>query len=331
MDWDKIIARFYRPSIRSTAEAIVAKMPEIGRPETIRKRKDFIDAWNRHLSGIEEPSELNEFLDFKCQQFLKKKRKIENESIITVAAGSKPVAIVHFGDPHLDDPGCDLPLLREQIKLIENTPGVWGGNIGDTINNWVGKLAKLYAKQSVTFEESLMLAEWFAQSVPWLYWVLGNHDHWDNGSHIIKLLLRGSEIKTIAAHDAKINLQFDNGVQIRIRARHNWKGRSIYDPVHGIKRSHFFGDRWADFAIGGHTHEWALWQGETEDGIPRWAAKVRGYKLFDEFAEEKGLYQHRYGAALLTIINPYAPPTERIQCFWDVHFGLQLFKQQTRG
>ena len=53
----------------------------------------------------------------------------------------KPIGIMWFGDPHIDDDGCDWTLLSKHIELCKQ-PGVYGVNIGDTTNNWAGRLVK---------------------------------------------------------------------------------------------------------------------------------------------------------------------------------------------
>lgn len=87
-----------------------------------------------------------------------------------------PIGILHFGDPHVDDDGCDFPLLESHVELVRKTPGLLAGNVGDLHNNWVGRLAKLYAQQSTTARQSWMLVEWLVTTVNWLYIVKGNHD-----------------------------------------------------------------------------------------------------------------------------------------------------------
>jgi len=339
MDWRALVHGHWQRSARATADLLSRKYPSLGSAESIRKNREFLEHWSNKLKEIQGDetipvsrtqtlpridNPIQELLEAKCREAEKRIKNKQESDVTVMAMGAYPIAIVHFGDPHLDDPGCDLPKLRNDCLLVSSTPGAYGGNIGDTINNWIGKLSKLYAKQSTTFEEALMLAEWFAHSIPWIYWVMGNHDHWDHGSTILKLLLRGADVRMIAAHDARIALKFDNGVQVNIRARHDWRGRSQYNTVHGTVKGHIFGDRWADLAVGGHTHQWGVWQSETEDGKPRWGMRVRGYKRIDDYAAEKGLYDHQFGSSCCTIIDPYAPPTERIKCYWDVEYGLKI-------
>ena len=269
---------------------------------------------------------LDELLDHRCLVYQRKLKQFQDNKIKTVAAGAKPVAILHLGDPHLDDDGCDLPLLREHITLCSRAKGVYAGNIGDTTNNWVGRLEKLYAKQSSTLDDAIALAEWLCKSMEWAYFVIGNHDSWNQGSYILKLLLRQTRVWTTVGHECRLSLRFDNGAIVNICARHDHKGRSMYHSTHGALKAHIFGDRWADLHISGHTHQWGMMHIETEDGKPRWAIRVRGYKRMDDFAEEKGFYEHRHGSACLTVINPYTPVCDRILVFWDVPTGLKYLE-----
>lgn len=74
-----------------------------------------------------------------------------------------PVGVLWFGDPHLGDNGCNLPLIRKHAALCKNTAGLYGANIGDTTNNWetVGKLAKKWAQQDSSIYTEQRLAQWF--------------------------------------------------------------------------------------------------------------------------------------------------------------------------
>jgi hypothetical protein len=48
-----------------------------------------------------------------------------------------PVGILHFGDPHLDDDGCDIAAIERHSDLTRSTEGLFGANVGDTTNNWM--------------------------------------------------------------------------------------------------------------------------------------------------------------------------------------------------
>lgn len=91
---------------------------------------------------------------------------------------SGPIGILHFGDPHVDDDGCDWPMLKHHVELVDRTPGLFAANVGDTRNNWVGRLARLFGSQGTSAKHALILAKWFVAALKgqWLYMVGGNHD-----------------------------------------------------------------------------------------------------------------------------------------------------------
>ena len=294
----------------------------------LRRSDWFTDLFQQCLASEQDELEetvkartVEDLIADKCKSYESYTVK-QDSNVKIVAAGNKPVAILHLGDPHLDDNGCDFPLLKHHIDLIKGREGVWCGNIGDTTNNWVGRLKALYAEQSTTFTEALELSEWLINSVHWLYFIHGNHDLWDNGSYILKLLMKNARIECSMGHEANVSLAFDNGVKVNILARHDFKGRSMWHPNHGLLKTALMRG-WGDLLIAGHTHEHGLLDLEDQQGRPVKCLRVRGYKRHDSFAMEKGFYDHKYGAAALTVINPYAAVTDRIINFWDVELGLE--------
>jgi hypothetical protein len=86
-----------------------------------------------------------------------------------------PYGLWVWGDPHVDADGCNMRLLREHVELARH-PYIVSGHIGDIANFWVGRLARLYAHQSTSVHEAIMLAEWLLTQHEQLFVVLGNHD-----------------------------------------------------------------------------------------------------------------------------------------------------------
>lgn len=252
-------------------------------------------------------------------------REEHEDEIVVIPMGSKPIGIIHFGDPHLDNDGCDFPELVKHIDLVSDEPGVYAGTVGDITDNWVGRLTKLYADSSTTFKDSIKLMEWFLNSCEWLYLVNGNHDCFNQGSTILELIAKQADIKCRGKHEAKMVLAFDNDTQVEILARHDFKGRSMWHSTHGLLRSAML-KGWGHLLIAGHTHEHGLMDIENERGKHVKCIRVRGYKKYDEYAQEKGFYEHTQGCACFTIINPYAPETDRVTNFWDIETGVQVLR-----
>lgn len=236
-----------------------------------------------------------------------------------------PIAITHLGDPHVDADGCNWPELVKAVETISKTEGMYAGNIGDTTNNWVGSLQRLYAHQSTTYDEGVQLAEWLLTSVPWVYVILGNHDSWNNGGSLIRQILKNASVATATAGCARIELRFPKGDPIRIMARHDFKGSSTWNRAHGPMKAAKL-DPWADVYVSGHKHHWVSHMNEGMDGKPKWSMTVRGYKWHDSFAEEHGFYEHELGSSCTTILDPTAKPTERVKLVWDVEEAADLLR-----
>lgn len=239
---------------------------------------------------------------------------------------AEPIGILHFGDPHVDDDGCDIALLEEHARLVRETPGLYGANVGDTTNNWVGRLAKLYAQQSTTAAEGWRLAEWFVEEVAdWLYLVGGNHDAWSGASDPMKWIA-GQMGAFYQDSEVRIALRFPAQREVRVNCRHDFAGRSQYNPAHGPMKSLFFGVR-DHIAIAGHTHESAYGVlKDPETSITMHAIRVSSYKVFDRYAREKGFRDQHLGPSCVTVIDPRLPATHPglVKVFWDPFEGAEF-------
>lgn len=243
----------------------------------------------------------------------------------------KPIGILWFGDPHLDDNGCDWKLVRRYAKLCSETDGLYGANIGDTTNAWAGRLAALYAKQDTSAKTARRLAEWFMldSGIKWLLWLIGNHDAWGDGAEILQLMAAKHKTQKIVCHDweARFVLQFKNGCEIRINAAHDFAGNSMWNPLHGPIKAAKFGDR-IDLVVCGHKHTWAVsqWEMAEQGSIPT-MIRVKGFKTYDDYARRLGFYEQKEGAAILTVIDPRATSQAgRVTAFVDVENGVEYLK-----
>jgi len=236
----------------------------------------------------------------------------------------KPIGVVWFGDPHVDDSGCNWPELRRHTEICAKTDGLYGANIGDTTNNWSGRLVKLYANQDTSVKTARRLAEWFMlkSGVRWLIWLLGNHDAWGDGSEILARM--GSQYGTqkVVMHDweARFRLVFPNGWEPRIFAAHNFAGNSQWNPLHGpMKEGQMGAD--ANLYVAGHLHNWATFQFENAARQTfQTFIRVKGYKRFDDYARRIGKHEQASGSSIMTIFNPRA---RSIEVFADIKQGAE--------
>lgn len=215
-----------------------------------------------------------------------------------------PIGIVHMGDPHVDDDGCDLAALEKHVNIINATEALFGANLGDLQNNWVGRLARLYGEQSTSAAESWLLTEWLVQSVQWLYLVGGNHDCWSGAGDPLKWMTR-NQSGVFDAWGVRVGLQFPCGKEVRVNARHDFAGHSQWNPVHGPMKAVQMG--WRDHILtAGHKHTTFI-AGPLKDpasGTLSWAIRCAGYKVHDRYAKELGLPDQNPSPAVTTIIDP---------------------------
>lgn len=239
---------------------------------------------------------------------------------------NKPIGLLLVGDPHLDDNGANWPLLNEHAKIARETPGLFAINIGDSTNNWVGRLSRLYANQDTSVKTARRLVEWFMldSGIRWLLWLYGNHDAWGDGTAILAQMAKRYSTTTMVTHDweARFSLDFPNKTRIRCYVAHDLPGNSMWNPLHAqVKASRFGKD--IDLVVSGHRHEWALSQTELADqGTTPLLVRVSSYKRLDDYAKVLGKIEQTEGAAVLVVIDPLsASRAGRLLAFVDVAKG----------
>lgn len=242
-----------------------------------------------------------------------------------------PYVLAFVGDPHLDDNGCNWPLLKRDVELMRR-PHVHGIMLGDVTNNWSGKLQRLYAHQDVSRDRAWKLAEWFWQAVPWLLLVKGNHDIWSQ-SHgqgdPLDWMARGSA----ALEDWQARIEIAAGEHtLRVWASHDFKGSSLYNPLHGPMRAQRFSAGEADILAAGHQHHWELFSGEDADKTtrPHWLVRARGYKYLDPHADRHQFAPQQHGATIAAVIDPSRDGPAAVQCYADLAEAVEIleFKRQ---
>ena len=252
----------------------------------------------------QEDFSAEELLELRKHQFAKRIRAHKARKLIPVRIKiDGPIGIAHFGDPHVDDDGCDIIRLERDVKLVRDTEGMFGGNVGDLQNNWVGRLARLYAHQSTTDKQAWTLTEWLVNAISWLYLVKGNHDCWTGSGDPLDWMMR-NQSGTMQDHGARLNLIFPNKKEVRINARHDFTGHSMWNEVHGPKKAAKMG--WRDHVLTcGHKHTsgYAL-EKCPASGLISHIMRVAGYKIIDGYADEKGLPDQNIFPTAVTIINP---------------------------
>tara|TARA_Y100000310_G_scaffold106143_2_gene104662 strand:+ start:364 stop:1461 length:1098 start_codon:yes stop_codon:yes gene_type:complete len=232
-----------------------------------------------------------------------------------------PIGICWLGDPHVDDNGCNWPMLREHCELITGTDGMFAATVGDLSNNWIGRLQRLWADQDTSKESARALVKWLMHDagLPWLIVLLGNHDAWD--PELVRSMCETNKI-WLEDWQARFELHFPGGRTSRIHASHNFKGHSMWNTLHGHQKAAHMSSE-AQLYIAGHTHNWALHQEESASrGFVYWLARCRGYKFIDDYADKLGHFSQAEGASIVSVFNPEAKTESAfLQCFSDVEVG----------
>lgn len=237
---------------------------------------------------------------------------------------NEPIGLNTFGDPHVDDDGCNWPQLLRDIEICRTTPGMFGMNIGDTHNNWVGRLMKEWSNQSTSRSDAFKIIDWFFKDagINWLIMLLGNHDEWNFGSETMKQICKN--VCHMQDWRAQFKLKFPNGREVLIDAAHDHAGHSQWNNLHAQQKASVMGGI-AHLYIAGHRHQWALAQHECPNtNRIYWLARARGYKQIDSYGEKLGYGVQKHGASITTIINPQAKDERSLlKCFSDLEEGAE--------
>lgn len=239
-----------------------------------------------------------------------------------------PYVLAVVGDPHLDDPGTDWGLLRRHHALLRREH-VHGVCLGDVVNNWAGRLQRLYAEQEVTRTQGWKLAQWFFSTVPWLVIVKGNHDLWSSSHGTgdpLDWMSRGAAM--LEDWQAKFEVATPGGHATRIWAAHDFKGTSIYNPLHGPMRAAKFGAGEADVYVAGHQHHWELFNGEdaNKSRRPFWLARARGYKFLDAYADQHQFGSQKHGATIGIVVDPTREGPAGLHCYADLEEAVEVME-----
>ena len=267
-----------------------------------------------------------EIIDVLTKRYKKREAHHASKSWFPITVkDDRPMGLAFIGDPHLDDNGCNWPLLQRDIALLKRD-GVYAVNMGDTTNNWGGRLVQLWMDQDTSHKTARKLAKWFLTEagIRFLVWLMGNHDTMGAPT--------GAWLKDIGGHvvpmedwQARFILRFANGRECRIWAAHQFPGHSLWNTLHGPQRTaHTKAE--AHIYAAAHTHNWALHQEESASReFTYWLLRARGYKSLDGFAEKHGHFSQNDGATILAVIDPRATTAAGlVQCFADLEKGVDF-------
>jgi len=275
-----------------------------------------------------EEMPIEDIIKYRNKKYAQKYNAYKKSQLIDIRININGViGICHFGDPHVDDDGTNLAEIYALCNLIKKTKGMFAGNLGDVQNNWIGRLQALYGQQSTTAKESWLITEHFLNSVDWMYLIAGNHDVWSGDGDPLEFIMRDKK-SLYKQHGARMNLRFPNGKSIRISARHQFKGNSMWNTAHSISKAVQMG--WRDHILtAGHTHVSGYQVlKDPASGLISHAIQVASFKNMDEYANRLGLDDKNIFNAPVTIIDPkYDDDDNRlITTFFNPYEGAEYLK-----
>ena len=243
-----------------------------------------------------------------------------------------PIGILHHGDPHIDDDGTDIHALEHHANLCRKTEGLFAGNVGDGLNNWVGRLARLYGSQSTTEMQAVALLEWWMDlyktpegRTKWLYLISGNHDYWHGDARDPTRWIATQHQALHQPSELRMRLELPSGRTCTINARHDFSGHSMWNPAHGVGRAVQMGN-WDDISVCGHRHVsgYMILRCPQDDRICH-ALQVASYKIYDRYSREKGFRDQHVSPAVLTLIDPAAKTAAGfVNVFHDIDTGVEF-------
>ncbi len=239
-----------------------------------------------------------------------------------------PIGLGFIGDLHLDDDGTDIKLAFQHAELFNGSvDGLYAGFLGDIWNNWVGRLQRLWADQSINAKEAQAIVElYFERIAHVLFFILGNHDLWNGKEDILQYMLQ-ARTDVMSKHAQRIRLVFPNGREVRIMARHTFAGRSQWTANFGaLKAAQLDGS--CDIYAAGHIHTSGYSHGWHEGSERMWhALQVASYKALDDYPVELGLPKRDIYQCPVALIDPHAAnPVNLIRWEFDPFEGAERLK-----
>lgn len=214
-----------------------------------------------------------------------------------------------FGDPHMDNPGCDLDLFEEELERLDPAQHTYGICIGDVFDNWVRVLAHA-AQQSTDPYCAWIVFQDMMDRHPFLSLILGNHDIWNTGTaNVLTEYMRSAGV-LVRRSGGRLIIETGVGTPLTISARHIWQGSSIYSEAHNLKRAATFGHTSDDIVVGGHYHK-----GEIREHIRPSDQKVQrlialdSFKEYDDYANDRGLMSAKRHPVVWCAIDTREPVT----------------------
>lgn len=223
-----------------------------------------------------------------------------------------PVGLAFLADLHLGGEGVDYERIDREIDLILQTPGLYVVSVGDLLDNFiVGKLLALRVDQTPfrISEEWALVRRVLRKLAPRLVAsVAGNHDNWtgmlagvDYFREVTEQIV-GRHI-LYDRHELRFTVQVGEAA-VPFKARHKWRGASIYNPTHATEReAKFDGSYYWRVGVAAHTHASGVVREFNNRGRTGLACLCGSYKVDDEYAAASGFTAPNGATAVVVVVD----------------------------
>jgi hypothetical protein len=285
---------------------------------------------------------IGEILESAKKEYTKIEIAKQSAKLVNISVKTRgPFGIPMFGDQHADNRKCNLPRLERDLDICKKNEGILLPiNVGDLRDNWDDKKARLYQHQRRLPEESVAILEWLVKSVNWLCIVKGNHDQWNQmGGDVLDVIHKyEGNGGLLVENDARLKLNYTGG-DVTIRVRHNFKGKSQYNPLHGMVKETLWNLK-DDILVCGDWHHagyMPYWhnQGRNGDGgMLCHLLRLGTYKQFDDYSEMLGFREENWTPAMLAIVDTETnDPVKKVTIDFNLESGVErlLWLRKKRG
>lgn len=253
-------------------------------------KKPFLEGVSADEEDQETPIE--EIWKYAIARQKKAETRVDALRSQVIELPNEPFALAMLSDTHFGSDNADYETALRDAKTVAATPGMYGLFNGDGSDNWiVGRLVGQGMNQGMTIStEMRMLFNWLeilGDSL--LIVVSGNHDNWTyilTGQDHLKNALKNYRL-LYDPHEVVWKMRCGPAEWL-CKARHQWRGSSIFNDTHGIQVGWERGDDPFDIGIGGHTHTGTFITPFARHRKLRWAVQLGTYKKVDGYARSKG-------------------------------------------
>jgi hypothetical protein len=222
------------------------------------------------------------------------------------------VGLAFLADLHLGGEGVDYERIDREIDHILATPGLYIVAVGDLLDNFiVGKLLSLRVDQTPfrISEEWALVRRVLRRIAPRLVAsVAGNHDNWTGllaGVDYFREVTEQIVGRHILYHPHELRFTVQVGeAAVPFKARHKWRGASIYNPTHATEReAKFDGSYYWRVGVAAHTHASGVVREFNNRGQTALSCLCGSYKVDDDYAVASGFPAPNGATAVVVVVD----------------------------